>query len=65
MKERRKGQKDAARRCDVLERAAQHSQITAYDRAVTAGVLGAILGTPPDLSTNPKYMDGFGNSPPE
>ena len=31
-----------------------------YDAASRLGFIGCIKGTPPDLSTNPKYMDGFG-----
>ena len=30
-----------------------------YDLAVAAGIIGCGSG-PPDLSTNPKYMEGFG-----
>ena len=33
---------------------------TLYDRAVRTGFAGAVKGTPADLSTNPKYMEGFG-----
>ena len=32
-----------------------------YDAASRLGFIGCMKGTPPDLSTNPKYMDGFGN----
>lgn len=35
---------------------------TAYDLARKAGLIGAIRGGPPDLSTNPKYFEGFGES---
>lgn len=31
-----------------------------YDVAKKAGLIGCIKGGPPDLSTNPKYMEGFG-----
>lgn len=31
-----------------------------YDAASRLGFIGCIKGTPPDLSTNPTYMDGFG-----
>ena len=31
-----------------------------YDAASRLGFIGCIKETPPDLSTNPKYMDGFG-----
>ncbi len=33
---------------------------TFYDRLVRSGLLGCISGGPPDLSTNPAYMEGFG-----
>lgn len=31
-----------------------------YDAACRAGLIGVIKGGPSDLSTNPKYMEGFG-----
>jgi predicted DNA-binding antitoxin AbrB/MazE fold protein len=31
-----------------------------YDVLVEAGLLGCIKGGPSDVSTNPKYMEGFG-----
>jgi hypothetical protein len=31
-----------------------------YDRLAKKGLIGCIKGGPPDLSTNPKYMEGFG-----
>lgn len=31
-----------------------------YDAAARLGLIGCVQGGPPDLSTNPKYMDGFG-----
>lgn len=34
--------------------------LTAYDALVATGLLGCVTGGPPDLSTNPKYMEGFG-----
>ncbi|MEK7731766.1 MAG: CopG family transcriptional regulator [Planctomycetota bacterium] len=33
---------------------------TLFDRARRAGLIGCLNGAPPDLSTNPKYMEGFG-----
>jgi hypothetical protein len=33
-----------------------------YDAALRLGLIGCVAGGPPDLSTNPKYMDGFGES---
>ena len=33
---------------------------TLYERAVRTGFLGAVKDGPSDVSTNPKYMEGFG-----
>ena len=33
---------------------------SAHDLAVRAGILGSLKGLPPDLSTNPAHMEGFG-----
>jgi metal-responsive CopG/Arc/MetJ family transcriptional regulator len=33
---------------------------TCYDIAKRLGMLGSAKGLPPDLSTNPEYMEGFG-----
>jgi hypothetical protein len=33
---------------------------TLFDRAKRAGLIGCLNGAPADLSTNPKYMEGFG-----
>jgi predicted DNA-binding protein len=65
--------KDAARRSgaresDIVRRAVEQQlasedrAVTAYERAKKAGSIGAAKGTAPDLSTNPKYFDGFGTS---
>jgi predicted transcriptional regulator len=35
-------------------------QPTAYDVFKAAGLIGTARGLPSDLSTNPKYMEGFG-----
>jgi hypothetical protein len=32
-----------------------------YDAAFHRGLIGCVSGGPPDLSTNPKYMEGFGD----
>ena len=37
------------------------SQQTAYDALAAIGAIGCIKA-PPDLSTNPKYMEGFGTN---
>ena len=33
-----------------------------YESLLEAGFIGCIADGPPDLSTNPKYMEGFGES---
>jgi predicted DNA-binding antitoxin AbrB/MazE fold protein len=35
---------------------------TLYELLDKAGLIGCIKDGPPDLSTNPKYMEGFGKS---
>jgi hypothetical protein len=35
---------------------------SAYDRFERAGLVGDATGLPPDLSTNPSYLDGFGRA---
>ena len=35
---------------------------TVYDAILRAGLIGCIKGGPADLSTNPQYMEGFGES---
>jgi hypothetical protein len=35
---------------------------TLYDALAADGSIGMIKGGPTDLSTNPKYMEGFGRS---
>ncbi|MEX2316938.1 MAG: hypothetical protein WD669_07290 [Pirellulales bacterium] len=35
---------------------------TLFQRLDKKGLIGCIKGAPPDLSTNPKYMEGFGES---
>jgi predicted DNA-binding protein len=41
---------------------AEEGSPTAYEHARKAGLIGAVKGTIRDLSTNPKYFDGFGGS---
>ena len=36
---------------------------SAYEIARKAGLIGCIRGGPADLSTNPKYFEGFGEDP--
>lgn len=40
----------------------EESSVTIYDRAAKAGLIGVVQSGPRDLSTNPKYLDGFGES---
>ena len=35
---------------------------TCYDLAIELGVVGVCTNLPSDLSTNPKYFEGFGGS---
>jgi hypothetical protein len=39
---------------------AQHESF--FAAASRLGLIGCVEGGPPDLSTNPKYMEGFGGS---
>jgi hypothetical protein len=39
---------------------ARDEQESVYEALVRLGVLGCVKDAPPDLSTNPKYMEGFG-----
>lgn len=36
------------------------SGMSLHDALVVTGLLGAIQGGPPELSTNPSFMEGFG-----
>ncbi|MBI1904579.1 MAG: CopG family transcriptional regulator [Planctomycetia bacterium] len=42
---------------DYLSR---HTVVTCYDVAKKAGIIGCVKGGPKDMSTNRKYMEGFG-----
>ena len=42
--------------------AREEESLTAYEHAKRAGLIGAVKGTVRDLSTNPKYFGGFGDS---
>ena len=35
---------------------------SAYDAFMRHGAIGCIKGGPPDVATNPKYLEGFGKS---
>lgn len=43
-------------------KAAQKGRVveSVYDRLKASGLLGCLQGGPSDLSTNPAYMEGFG-----
>ena len=47
---------------DALAKYCQQELATksAYDLFLEAGLIGDAQGLPSDLSTNPKYMEGFG-----
>ena len=48
--------------CEALERQrpADENQSTAYERFKKAGLMGVARTAPAHLSTNRKYLDGFG-----
>jgi hypothetical protein len=51
------------RRAPAKATAGQDAEVTAFDVASRAGLIGCIKGaprSPTDLSTNPKHMEGFG-----
>ena len=48
------------RKAVELQLAAEEGSVTAYEHAKKAGLIGAVKGAVRDLSTNPKYFDGFG-----
>jgi len=65
--------KDAAHRAGMHESefvraavesklAAEDHDVTAYERARKAGLIGCVRGASADLTTNPKHFDGFGGS---
>ena len=53
---------DLVRDAVELQLAAEEGSLTAYEHAKKAGLIGAAKGTVRDLSTNPKYFDGFGGA---
>jgi len=61
---RRGGTRESAlvRGAVELQLAAEEKSLTAYEHAKRAGLIGTVKGTLRDLSTNPKYLDGFGGS---
>ena len=58
----RSGRRESDLVREAVERqlAADEKRPTAYDVAKKAGLIGCIRGGPRDLSTNPKYFEGFG-----
>jgi hypothetical protein len=71
--ELRRRLKAAARRSGIRESdlvrgaverqlAAEEGTLTAYELAKKAGLIGAVRGTSPDLSTDRRHFDGFGRS---
>ncbi len=61
---RMKGQTSSELVRIALEKFLEESKTerTAYDLAKEAGIIGCADGLPADLSTNPKYFEGFGKS---
>jgi predicted DNA-binding protein len=57
-----KRESEVVREAVELQLAAEERALTAYDLARQAGLIGAVKGKVRDLSTNPKYFDGFGSS---
>jgi predicted DNA-binding protein len=53
---------DLVRGAVELQLAAEEDSLTAYEHAKKARLIGAVKGATRDLSTNPKYFDGFGGS---
>jgi predicted transcriptional regulator len=61
---RRRGtrESDLIRKAVEGQLTAEEASLTAYDHAKKAGLIGMVKGTVRDLSTNPKYFEGFGSS---
>jgi len=61
---RQKGKRESEVVREAVERqfSTDDAKLTAYDRALKLGLIGAVPAAPPDLSVNPKYFEGFGNS---
>lgn len=53
---------DLVRRAVERQLAAEDDALTAYERAKKAGLIGAVKGASPDLASNPRHFDGFGDS---
>jgi len=61
---RRRGTRESELVRDAVESklATEEGSLTAYEHAKKAGLIGAVKGTIRDLSTNPRYFDGFGTA---
>jgi len=61
---RRRGarESDLVRAAVERQLAAEDHALTAYEHAEKAGLIGAVKGASPNLSTNPGHFDGFGGS---
>ena len=53
---------DALRQYSIEVRGDNSTGLSLYDRLAQDGLVGSVEGGPTDLSTNPKYMEGFGES---
>jgi predicted DNA-binding protein len=61
---RRSGTRESDLVRNAVERqlAVEDAALTAYDHAKKAGLIGAVRGASPDLSTNPEHFEEFGAS---
>ena len=59
---RLKGQSESELVRGALEEYLDANTPNAYDAFKAAGLIGCVKGAPKDLSTNPRYMEGFGKS---
>jgi hypothetical protein len=60
-------QQEALEFVEALQIKEHHSQVRQWESGTSAleaarRVMGVVGDAPPDLSTNPKYMEGFGES---
>lgn len=53
---------DALRQYSMEVSAGDLTGTSLYDRLAHDGLIGCLEGNPSDLSMNPKYMEGFGES---
>jgi predicted DNA-binding protein len=57
-----KRESDLVRAAVERQLTANEDSPTAYEHAKKAGLIGAVRGAIPDLSTNPRHFEGFGRS---